>query len=356
MKAKSLTALALPILKAVMPRKTTIPILNHVLVLARDGGMIGIATDLDSRVEVRVNGDTPEGLYTIIGKELVPAVGAKAEHFPMPVLINSFAGSVTIPVSSIKATIPFISVEESRYTLHAMLLKVKRDQAVIVATDGHRLRVQRVGDPSKGFKASDRLVPVSLLALVARFAAYEDVNIQVSDNETDTFRYRIVSGNATFYGRNITGQFPNYEAVCPSKFPHHHSVNRLELLAALQTVQPFTDTRSGGITLEFAIDHVLTLKAGNDGYSRSVDVPYYSETPVNSFDGGKFVADDSHAFSIVMPMRIDSNIGMSVLYLLDVVKGFKTDRLFIGVKDHQTAVSFSGHNLTDGEVQHVAAA
>src|SRR4029077_13044351 len=111
-------------------------------------------------------------------------------------------------------TIFSISNEESRYTLNGALMVLNPESITMVATDGHRLA---------HVEHNNTKLPVSgeLKVLVPKKAMSElntllnSADIQVVDFAKDesTLFFRI--GGRLLTSRQLTGQFPNYEAVLP---------------------------------------------------------------------------------------------------------------------------------------------
>src|ERR1700686_1270112 len=158
--------------QGVVERKTTIPILSHLLCEAKGNRLAITATDLELSIrtscEAKVKAD---GTGTIPAKKLLELVrllpegeirfkllenhwvqitsdrknyklvGMAKDNFPaVPVFPHPL---VSIPAkilsSLIAKTVFAISMEESRYTLKGPLLILKPETISMVATDGHRL-------------------------------------------------------------------------------------------------------------------------------------------------------------------------------------------------------------------------
>src|SRR6202047_1303557 len=165
---------ALNLTQGVVERKTTIPILSHLLCEAKGNRVTITATDLELSIRTSCEAKVKkEGPVTIPAKKLLELVrllpegeirfrllenhwvqitsdrrnykmvGMAKDNFPaVPAFPHTL---VTIPaaiLSSLIAKTAFaISMEESRYTLNGALLILKPDTIAMVATDGHRLAV-----------------------------------------------------------------------------------------------------------------------------------------------------------------------------------------------------------------------
>ena len=165
--------------QGVVERKTTIPILSHLLCEAKGSRLTITATDLELSVRASCEAKVKkEGAGTIPAKKLLELMCACCpegeirfklldNHWMQitlgPAQLHRWSGMakdnfpavagfkhplVKIPAkmlsSLIQKTIFAISMEESRYTLNGSLLLLKPDSMSMVATDGHRLAVAEV--------------------------------------------------------------------------------------------------------------------------------------------------------------------------------------------------------------------
>src|SRR5271169_4070823 len=158
--------------QGVVERKTTIPILSHLLCEAKGNRLTITATDLELSIRTSCEAKIKkEGAGTIPAKKLLELVrllpegeikfkllenhwvqivsdrktyklvGMSKDNFPaLPAMPHTIV-QISAPVmeSLIGKTKFAISMEESRYTLNGGLLILKPDTLAMVATDGHRL-------------------------------------------------------------------------------------------------------------------------------------------------------------------------------------------------------------------------
>src|SRR4028119_1376922 len=160
-------------MQGIVERKTTIPVLSHLLLTAREDTLHLAATDLDvsltSRCEAEVKReggvavqakklveiirsltaeevlltqDEPRELTIRAGRSRFKIHGLSPDAFPTPPGVDD-RGSVGIPFGDFRRMIAKIlfavSAEESRFQLNGALLKLKDGSVEMVATDGHRL-------------------------------------------------------------------------------------------------------------------------------------------------------------------------------------------------------------------------
>src|SRR5437762_9830932 len=268
--------------QSVVERKTTIPILSNFLFEASDDKLTITATDLDQSLRTSCAAKIKKAgactiparkLYDYIkllsdgdisiklmdnhwvqirsGRSNTKMVGMARANYPA---VPNFpaSGAIRLPAQVLRTmiakTIFAISSEESRYTLNGALMVLKPESITMVATDGHRLaHIEKNG--------SDFGVSGEMKTLVPKKAMHElnivlngvDVEeIEFAKDESTLF-FRI--GPRLLTSRQLTGQFPNYEAVLPRDNTKAVVVTCEEISSAIQRVAQFADERSGAIRL-----------------------------------------------------------------------------------------------------------
>ena len=271
--------------QGVVERKTTIPILSNYLFEAGGDRLSLTATDLDLSLRTSCNAKVKkEGSCTIPARKLhdyvkllpdsditikllenhwvsircgrsnTKMVGMARSNFPtLPVFPT--AGVVKIPAQVLRGMIArtgfAIANEESRYTLNGALMVLKPESITMVATDGHRLaHVERSGEKFEGVSGEMKtLVPKKAMdELRALVDAADDVETIEFAKDESTLFFRI--GPRLLTSRQLTGQFPNYEAVLPKDNSKSIALHGEELAAAISRVAQFADERSRAVRLK----------------------------------------------------------------------------------------------------------
>jgi DNA polymerase III subunit beta len=108
-----------------------------------------------------------------------------------------------------------ISNEESRYTLNGALMLLKPESITMVATDGHRLaHCERSGEKFDGVSGEMKtLVPKKAMDELKSLLDSTDADTVEFAKDESTLFFRI--GPRLLTSRQLTGQFPNFEAVLP---------------------------------------------------------------------------------------------------------------------------------------------
>src|SRR2546423_6506301 len=164
------------------------------------------------------------------------------------------AGVVKIPAQVLRSMIAktgfAIASEESRYTLNGALMVLKPESITMVATDGHRLsHIERSGERFEGVSGELKtLVPKKAMDELKSLLDSSDAEVIEFAKDESTLFFRI--GQRLLTSRQLTGQFPNYEAVLPKDNSRTVSLDADELSAAISRVAQFADERSRAVRLK----------------------------------------------------------------------------------------------------------
>ncbi len=335
--------------QGVVERKTTIPILSNYLFEAAGDKLSLTATDLDLSLRTSCNAKVKkEGACTIPARKLydyvkllpdaditikllenhwvsircgrsnTKMVGMARSNFPtLPVFPT--AGVVKIPAAVLRSMIAktgfAIAHEESRYTLNGALMVLKSESITMVATDGHRLaHIERAGEKFEGVSGEMKtLVPKKAMdELKSLLDATDAETIDFAKDES-TLYFRV--GQRLLTSRQLTGQFPNYEAVLPKEITKSISVPGEDLGAAISRVAQFADERSHAVRLRLEKDELkLSASSTDSGESEdSIEIAYSGD-----------------------PMTI----GFNAQYLIDFIKAAGSAEVKLELKDPQSAGQF----------------
>jgi len=335
--------------QGVVERKTTIPILSNYLFEAAGDKLSLTATDLDLSLRTSCNAKVKkEGACTVPARKLydyvrllpdaditirlldnhwvsircgrsnTKMVGMAKSNFPgLPVFPS--AGAIKIPAPVLRSMISktgfAIASEESRYTLNGALMVLKPESITMVATDGHRLaHVERSGEKFEGVSGEMKtLIPKKamdeLKSLLDSHSESEVETIDFAKDESTLF-FRV--GQRLLTSRQLTGQFPNYEAVLPKDITKSIALHGEELGAAIARVAQFADERSRAVRLR--------LEKGELKISASSTETGESEDSLEVIYEGD-------------PMAI----GFNAQYLMDFIKATGSCDVKLELKDAQSA-------------------
>jgi len=335
--------------QGVVERKTTIPILSNYLFEASGDKLQLTATDLDLSLRTACTAKVKkEGACTIPARKLydyvkllpdaditikllenhwvsircgrsnTKMVGMARSNFPaLPAFPT--AGVVRIPAAVLRSMIAktgfAIAHEESRYTLNGALMVLKSESITMVATDGHRLaHIERPGEKFDGVSGEMKtLIPKKAMdELKSLLDSTDAESIEFAKDES-TLYFRV--GPRLLTSRQLTGQFPNFEAVLPKEVTKSISVQGDELGAAISRVAQFADERSHAVRLRLEKDELkLSASSTDSGESEdSIEIAYNGD-PVT--------------------------IGFNAQYLIDFIKATGSGEVKLELKDAQSAGQF----------------
>ncbi len=331
--------------QGVVERKTTIPILSNFLFEAADNRLTITATDLDLSLRTSCAAKVKkEGACTIPARKLydyvkllpdgdisikllenhwvnirsgrsnTKMVGMARANFPG---LPAFPASAVVKVpaqtlrSMIGRTIFAISNEESRYTLNGGLMVLKPESITLVATDGHRLaHIEKTGEQFDVSGENKTLIPKKAMSELYSLLQNSEVDFIDFAKDESTLFFRI--GERLLTSRQLTGQFPNYEAVLPKENTKSIVVHGADLSTALQRVAQFADERSRAIRMKLDKNEIKISSSSTDsGESEdSIEIAYTAD-----------------------PMTI----GFNSEYLIDFLKASSAGEVRLEFKDAQSA-------------------
>jgi DNA polymerase-3 subunit beta len=346
--------------QGVVERKTTIPILSNFLFEASSDRLAITATDLDLSLRTAAPAKVKkEGSCTVPARKLydyvkllgdgdisikllenhwvqirsgrsnTKMVGMARANFPA---LPSFPTESAIQIPSqvlrnlIAKTIFAISNEESRYTLNGALLVLKPESITMVATDGHRLaHIEHNNDKLPVSGELRVLVPKKAMAELSTLLGVTDTPAVDFAKDESTLFFRV--GGRLLTSRQLTGQFPNFEAVLPRDNNKSVTVHCDELSAAIQRVAQFADERSNAIRMRVEKNELKVSSSNTEtGESEdSIETSYTGE-----------------------PLAI----GFNSQYLLEFLKVVGSGDVRFEFKDAQSAGQLRPDEASDSEYKY----
>jgi DNA polymerase III subunit beta len=331
-------------MQGIVERKTTIPVLSHLLLKA-DGERLNLAaTDLDVSLtswchaevvqpggiavqakkfmeiirsvvgeEVHLHQEEPRILTIRAGKSRFKIHGLSPEDFPTLPSVEG-KSQVEIPFQDLRRMISKIlfavSSEESRFQLNGALLKLKDGALELVATDGHRLalvesRLDGEG-AAKASAADSVLVPRKALQELQRLEGEGNLAFRRGEHHL-SFQL----GRRELICRILEGTFPDYERVI-AKDNDKHAVFERELLSkAVQRVALLTGDRARAVQLELGPEQLMIS-------ARNADLGEALEEVSCDYDGGTL------------------RFGINPDYLSQFLSVVDTDKIRLEMRDENT--------------------
>lgn len=354
--------------QTIVERRSTHPLLAHVLLHAREGSLRMTATDTevayigDLGANVQKGGEVaieaanlfqiarslPESTVQLTlgpghrldvrsGRSRFRLPGFAAEEFPqLPVFDGR--GSAVITENHLRRMVECthfaVAADDLRYGLNGVHLEVvdtaEGRRLRFVATDGHRLAAAQAPFTGEPTLTPRTLIPRKALNVLRKLLEGDDQQVELSFGDS---AIRLSRPGQTFWFRMLDGEFPDYQAVIPRDHKMRARVEREGFGASLRRVMILVADRTRAVRFGFG-DGELELEVHNvdrGEIKESLPVEVDGDPMTIGFNArflqdalgvlrGDAVTlessnplapclvrdpDDADAFFVVMPMRLD---------------------------------------------------
>jgi len=271
--------------------RTTLPVLNNILLKTEKGGLKLSATDLEIGINTWIGAKVDkEGAITVPARLLLDYIntntdktinielkdltlhldsahyqanikGIEASEFP---LIPEVKKDTEIEIlaqdlaRAIAKTIIATAVDESRPVLAGIYVHGGSNKLKMVATDSYRLAEQTFPLTKKMSSALSMVVPQRTMAEVARILSegIEKVKIYPGENQVE-----VVMEKTTLVSRLIEGAFPDYEQIIPQTTQTKLQTNSSEFANAIKMASLFAREAANNIKLKIQKPNKITVLA-----------------------------------------------------------------------------------------------
>lgn len=344
---------ALALVGSIVATRTPKPVLQCIKLVAADGILTLMATDLEAgcryqiaAVQIEEEGEAlipadrltgivresadDESLTIETEKQAVHVRGA-GSHFKIfgydpgeyPVVAD-FSDEADFQIAApqlanmISKTLFATAKAHSHYAISGVLWEASGRKLQLVATDGHRL-AQAVGSlPKAAVTAVTAIVPGKLMGLIQRIAGDADEMLDVKVQENQIL---IRTARAVLVSSLVQGNFPKYSDVIPSESSQKASINTSQFEHRIRQAALLTNEESKGIRLSFEGGEVtLTSRAPETGEAEV-------KCPI-TYEGDKL------------------EIAFNPMFLIDALKVTETDEIIFGMNaSNKPAVIKSGSDF-----------
>ncbi|WP_018290597.1 DNA polymerase III subunit beta [Verrucomicrobium sp. 3C] len=259
---------ALGLAQSVAGGRTTLPILNNVLLEADSAGKLSLfASDLQTTLQLHIDAEVKEAGRTTLPARRLFAIakevttkeialtsnekeesmvmagsssfrlfGLPAADYPTPPLLSdspSFCISQADLVRLLRRTSYAMSSDETRYVLNGVLFCWKEENLTVVATDGKRLALMRSPVSGRTEEEIQGIVPARAVTELLRILGEEERKVTAW---VEPSRLLLQSGEILFSSKLVDGKYPNYRAAIPEGAPEKIYVSREAFLSGLRRV------------------------------------------------------------------------------------------------------------------------
>jgi DNA polymerase III subunit beta len=355
-----------PLLKAlnhcqsVVEKKTTLPLLSHILVKAEGDKVTLAATDLDLYMRETLDAkveeqgsvtlpavmlydiarklsddseiliDSKAGSHQIFirsGRSQFTLLGLKAEDFPeMPMdqFPSEFHFDSTLLQHMIKRSRFAMSQEEARYALNGVYMHVSAENTPAlrcVATDGHRLARLESQAPMDAAQMTEGVIlPKKTVDVLCRLLddTAEPVLVKVS-GALILFQFQTME----LCSKLVDGQFPQYQKLIPTQNELVLECTRKHLVQAIDRATIVASEKMDPVKLRLFPDKMeISLQGGS------------SESAVEEIEA-------------VFKGQDQFSIGFNPHYLLEILQQIDDEILEMRFKSSDYSVLIKGQNNSD---------
>jgi DNA polymerase-3 subunit beta len=251
--------------------KSTLPILNNILLETKDGYLITFGTDMDISIKYKrkidyqkdgavilpikkliniinslskeVKIDVDENIKVNISSEKFSShlIGIKKEEYPLFPEVN-WKISFNLPLETLlyilKKTYFSASQDETFIPYCGILMILEERKVILISTDGHRLSyIKKDIDIDKNIKV---IIPIKTIQEVMRvFKGMEDeIKISLTDKEI-CFEQE----NLCLISRQLEGDFPDYNKIIPMEGLIELSLDRENFNSCVKRVSLMADEK-----------------------------------------------------------------------------------------------------------------
>jgi len=326
-----------------LPAKTTIPVLNNILLRIENDKAYFTGTDLEISITTACPVEvSEEGAIAVPGKRffdiirelpdlpislesdpshhlqlknekgIYKFVGEDPEEFPH-IDVEESDFEFVLPAETfnrmVEKTIYAVSTDELRATLTGVYLQILPNELRMVATDGHRL----VKISHQQFKGGESpisvILPTKALNLVSKATGPDmDLQIQISESHV-VFTF----DETKIFTKVINGQYPNYERVIPIDNNIEMHVNREMLMAAVRRVSIFSNPYTHQIRFSLSPSSLVVQ-------AEDVEIGGEAQEAIPADYSGE-------------PM----DVGYNAVYVLDILRHIDSENVVFRLKNPDTA-------------------
>lgn len=316
---------------SIVERRHTLPILSNLLFEGSNGVVSLTATDLEMQISMTVEADVSESFSTTVSaKKLLDIcrslpetstikltnqesklqVGAGRSKFNLqtlpandyPIMSRTPNTQLTLHMAQkdlrklLKQVEFSMAQQDVRYYLNGLLLEINGERLHVVGTDGHRLSYI-CADLGQSFEKQEIILPRKTVTELIKLLddSEDEVVIEISASQAN-FKF----SNVRLISKVIDGKFPDYNRVIPIGHQNRFSVNRMEILQAMQRASILSNEKYRGIRMVLGSNSLRLVSSNSEQEEAQEDLEViYSGDPLD--------------------------VGFNVTYLIDVLNNVQSE-------------------------------
>ncbi|MCH7902986.1 MAG: DNA polymerase III subunit beta [Armatimonadetes bacterium] len=248
----------------------------------------------DGQVEIALEGTT---VLLQCGKSEFKMMALTADEFP-PMPSVEPTSELSFPFSefvrAVSGVVFAVSDDSSRPVLTGVLFSYDGEVLTLVATDTHRLAVQRIHREGIGSKI-DAIVPAKALKTLRQLPVDEEETITV---RFDDSRLLVEAGSSKVVSQLLMGQYPNWERVVPQEYTRSWTVDREEFHDNLRRAMILARDNANRVRLTGEGETiVITARSEDKGEAREEVACVSKNGDIKIAFNGQYVMDALNALN-----------------------------------------------------------
>jgi DNA polymerase III subunit beta len=281
----------------------TLPILQNILLDAREGTLKLSSTNLEIGITTHVRGKIErEGMFTVNGRlffdyinlvasdtislelrgehlevragnQRTTMLGQAATEFPViPTIENKQAHTIEAVVfrEALNQVLFSAAVTDTRPELSGLLLKLEDNTLTLVGTDSYRLAERSLELKSKIETEYSGIVPLRTTQELARILGSSEGELSITTSENQIL---FSVGESELISRLITGTFPNYKDIIPGEHKTTVTLDTEPLARAIKSASLFCRQGINHVSFQFSENKILVSAAASQIGENHVEVP-----------------------------------------------------------------------------------
>jgi DNA polymerase III subunit beta len=333
-------------------KNINLPILNNVMMEAKDGNIKLISTNLEIGIVHSMRGKIEkEGAFTVDSRVVADYVallpnkrvdvekkennlviecenyktkikGQPVDEYPLIPSVdrdNFYSAGVGEFKKALAQVVFAVSTSETRLELSGVFFNFRGNKLVLAATDSYRLSEKEINLKNGSGEERSIIIPAKTLQELIRILSglkengdmdgdNEEIKFYISDNQ---ILFTVKS--TELISRLIEGQYPDYKQIIPTTPKTTALVNRAELIRAVKASSLFSKTSINDVNLDFpGGKKQMVISSASDQTGESVIS----------------LEADSHGD--------DNGVVINYRYLLDGLNNIDDENVKIGIIDNNT--------------------
>lgn len=330
--------------------RSTMPILNNVLIEARESHIALTTTNLDLGIQCQIKADVSEQgkttlpvrkLATIIrelpkedilfeisennlaqiksGGSNFKIMGIAADEFPpLPTFENRnvYELSQSDIQSMLKSVSYAQSNDENRFILNGVYFKFADEKLTLVATDGRRLALTAVDLQTGEDNVGNLILPAKTIAELERLLCKGEKLKIAFDGRQAAFEINLddltssgLVDHLYLVSKIVEGNYPNYQQVIPKETEHRVKIERELMLDCVNRAALVTSDKNNSVKLKMS-KNLLEITASSSEYGES------HESMAIAYEGPEV------------------EVSFNPYFLTEPLKALTKDEVFFEFKDH----------------------